>query len=796
MSDAPTHTGARAVFLSYAREDAEAARRIADALRAFGIEVWFDQNELRGGDQWDSKIRGQIKACTLFIPVISQRTEARTEGYFRREWKLAVDRTHDMAGGVAFIVPVAIDDTPEGGAAVPEEFARYHWTRLLGGTPSPDFVAQVKRLLEAPRKPALKSEQVRPPTLPAHLKEATRAREAAASAPAKKSRAGLTFGAAFAIVVAIATAVYVGRKPAPPAPAGEQPRPAATPTAPVPASQAPVAPAVNPKSIAVLPFANLSPDASNAFFADGMHDEVITALAKVRDLTVISRTSVLPYRKSEERNLRKIAAELGVANVLEGSVQRAGDRVKVIVQLIRATEDRHLWAETYVENVTDVFSIQSKLAGAITAALKATLSPEEQSLIATRPTNNPEAYDAYLAARTMAAVIAPGSGRASYDALIQQLEKAVTLDPGFTRARAELCYQNGIMYWFAVLDATPARRARAKAELDQLLAQGRDLPETHVALGTYLYTCENDWAGAYAELTAAEARLPNDALLAYLRGLSLRRLGRIGESLSAMDRAITLSPQDVNYRVQYNLSLLSLHRYEDWQKATAESLRRFPGNWNFLMADASARLQLDGDLAAFLQRQEALPLPEDDPHGLLKAYRVAGYRGDLAAAEKILSDPRLTQLSGVSAITLVPVSLHRALVANLQGRTAEARRWAETARTELQAMTANRRQESWQMLNLATAEALAGRGDEAVRLAREGADLTAARDAFSAGRAKLEAATVLLILRRDAEALALARDAFTLPSEIVPALLRRDLVWTRLNGDPRFEELLRSIKSL
>ena len=132
MSDSP-----KAVFLSYAREDSEVARHIAEALRAFGVEVWFDQNELRGGDSWDAKIRTQIKTCALFIPLVSQRTEERSEGYFRREWKLAIDRTHDMSGDKAFIVPVVIDETRETEAAVPEEFMRYQWTRLAQGAPTP-----------------------------------------------------------------------------------------------------------------------------------------------------------------------------------------------------------------------------------------------------------------------------------------------------------------------------------------------------------------------------------------------------------------------------------------------------------------------------------------------------------------------------------------------------------------------------------------------------------------------------------------------------------------------------------
>ncbi|MSU49249.1 MAG: toll/interleukin-1 receptor domain-containing protein [Opitutus sp.] len=141
----------KAIFLSYAREDTDAARRIADALRGFGIEVWFDQSELRGGDTWDAKIKQQIRECALFVAIVSAHTQARIEGYFRREWKLAVERTHDMAENVTFVLPIVVDDTPEKGALVPEQFLRVHWTRLPGGRPTPQFVAEVEAMLRADR---------------------------------------------------------------------------------------------------------------------------------------------------------------------------------------------------------------------------------------------------------------------------------------------------------------------------------------------------------------------------------------------------------------------------------------------------------------------------------------------------------------------------------------------------------------------------------------------------------------------------------------------------------------------
>ncbi|MBI2813016.1 MAG: toll/interleukin-1 receptor domain-containing protein [Opitutae bacterium] len=198
-----------AVFLSYAREDTDAARRIAEALRGFGVEVWFDQNELHGGDAWDAKIRRQIKECALFVPLVSQQTEERTEGYFRREWKIAIDRTQDMGSSRAFIVPVVIDGTKETGADVPEEFMRYQWTRLAGGAPTPEFVALVKRLLDAPKKPAASARSA----VGASLDDA---RGRPQGTPLQnKTVPGWAWGAAAAVIVAVGVVVF--RQPAPPA---------------------------------------------------------------------------------------------------------------------------------------------------------------------------------------------------------------------------------------------------------------------------------------------------------------------------------------------------------------------------------------------------------------------------------------------------------------------------------------------------------------------------------------------------------------------------------------------------
>jgi TolB-like protein len=333
----------RAVFLSYAREDAPAAQRIADALQSNGVEVWLDQSELRGGDAWDQKIRRQIKECALFIPVISARTQSRGEGYFRLEWKLAVERTHLMAEGVPFLSPVVIDETTEAAAMVPAEFLRVQWARLPGALPTPQFVAQTRRLLDSPKIP------VRPAAPSA----------AGGSLPGRRPGAWIALAAALAII-AVAVALVVTRR-SPPAAV----EPSATQAE---AQEAPRAPAVNAKSIAVLPFDNMSEDKENAFFADGVHEDVLTNLSFVKDLHVISRTSVMQYRATT-KPVKQIGQELGVAYVLEGSVRREGNKVRVTGQLIDARTDEHVWAKAYDRDLTDIFAIQAELAQAIAEAL-------------------------------------------------------------------------------------------------------------------------------------------------------------------------------------------------------------------------------------------------------------------------------------------------------------------------------------------------------------------------------------------------------------------------------------------
>jgi len=778
---------ARAVFLSYAREDTGAARRIADALRGFGIQVWFDQHELRGGDAWDAKIRHQIRACALFVPVISASTQARSEGYFRREWKIAVDRTHDMHEAVAFIVPVVVDDTAESTALVPEPFLRVQWTRLPGGEPNPQFVEQVKRLLE-PRPKAVANEAGPAPRAPVGDAPPPAAPESDSSLDPQLPA---WMWVAFAVLVlGIAAGWYFLHKRAIPAPEAKA---AAMPAESRPG---PAAPSPGGKSIAVLPFANFSPDKDNEFFADGMHDEVITALAKIHDLTVISRTSVMAYKNPEGRNLKKIAAELGVANVLEGSVQRAGNRAKVIVQLIDARTDQHLWAETYTEDVTDVFTIQSKLAGAITTALKATLSPAEKSLIERRPTQDPVAYDFYLQGKVLAENLTPRSARVRYDEAIALFEQAVAQDPKFTLAYAWLTRVNGLMYWFGTLDPTPERKARALAALEKAERLDPNAPETHLARGAGAYFFDNDWTRALAEYHGAEAGLPNDPQLLALIGYTHRRLGNWQEAVDYLERAVALNPHDLYDGNQLCLFLLSLRRYGRALELAQHYAALLPGDGFLQDALIHARYDLDGDRPAMLRALAARAHFDSDPEGLNAAYDLAMLAGDFTAAERVLADPRLKLLPQMGGLSLESTALHRAQLAWLRGQRELAGQFAEMAIAELAARRSTPRQEMVEKMMLARAKVFGGRGEEAMREGGAAAEGGLSQDAYYGVEMKSQLGRIYVVCDRREEALAVLREIMALPLQASPNDLRLDPLWSRLKDDPRFEEILKSAKPL
>jgi serine/threonine protein kinase/Tfp pilus assembly protein PilF len=296
------------------------------------------------------------------------------------------------------------------------------------------------------------------------------------------------------------------------------------------------------KSIAVLPFSNLSKEQENAFFADGVQDEILSDLAKVADLKVISRTSVMPYKSGIARNLRRIGEQLGVAHVVEGSVQRSGNRVRVNAQLVDARTDRHLWGQTYDRDLADVFAIQSEIAKTIADQLQANLSPSEKHAIERPPTTDISAFDLYARAKVL--LHAQSSGTADQLQAVDLLNRAVAHDPSFFDAYFELVLAHDWLYFLGV-DHTSARLALAEAALQAASRLRPDAGETHLARGQNLYHGYRDYDGALAELEVARQSLPNDARIFGLTGYIQRRQGHWEESTRNLERAAELDPREI-----------------------------------------------------------------------------------------------------------------------------------------------------------------------------------------------------------------------------------------------------------
>ena len=321
------------------------------------------------------------------------------------------------------------------------------------------------------------------------------------------------------------------------------------------------------KSIAVLPFENRSED--KTLFADGVQDEILTNLAKIADLKVISRTSVLQYKSGVARNLREIAQQLGVANVVEGSVQRSGNRVRVNVQLVNARTDAHLWAQTYDRDLDDVFAIQSEIAKAIADQLRAEFSPAEKNAIEQRPTYDLTAFDQYIRAKTLLLTNTQSIlADKNYLQAIELLNGAVARDPSFYAAFCQLVITHDLLY-ANFGDHTPARLAAAEAALQRATALRPNAAETHLARGSHLYFAFRDYKGALSELEAARADLPNNPRIPELTGYILRRQGKYEEGLSALEQALALDPRNPFILSQLARSYRYLRRYPE-QKATLQ----------------------------------------------------------------------------------------------------------------------------------------------------------------------------------------------------------------------------------
>jgi adenylate cyclase len=721
-----------AVFLSYASEDATAAMRVCAALRASGVEVWFDQSELRGGDVWDHTIRARIRDCALFIPIISRHTQERLEGYFRREWKLAVNRTHDMAEEKAFLVPIVIDDTKPQEGIVPEQFRSLQWTVAPHGELPAGFVERIAGLLAAhgrspdgvnstPPASAGRYDSTLKGAPPAPVAHSTvhpplpgpNAAEHAAShsgghrfpivvpflegikrrnvgrvailyivasyivlegfelfyhlleLPAwtgrlavglavlglpivmvmawayevtpeglrpsdevdpKRSIArqtGRRLDRAIIVVLFVALAYFAGDK------FWLSKRMATTAAKTTAEEKTPAASAATTviqtldKSIAVLPFVDMSEKHDQEYFSDGLSEELIDHLAQSPTLHVISRTSCF-YFKGKQATIGEIAKMLGVTHVLEGSVRKAGNELRITAQLIRASDGIHLWSQTYDRPLRDIFKLQDEIAGTVEKELEIAISKRPQA--PGQGTPNPAAYDLVLKAQSDLHFTVEG-----FDKRIQYYRQAIALAPDYAAAWAGLANVLFAKEQLTGIEETKLLDKQASEAVARALTLDPNLPHAHVVLGLIREEA-GDWDGAESEYDQANRLRPGsgDNRLVELRA---RKYGTLQESIDYYQKALLRDPLDTDYLTFLGQTLRDVGRFEDSAKAVRRVIE--------LESDFGAvHYELARTLLHMGNAQEALAEAGRDPDELdtemLQAmiYWTMGQRAEADAALK------------------------------------------------------------------------------------------------------------------------------------------------------------------
>jgi adenylate cyclase len=567
--------------------------------------------------------------------------------------------------------------------------------------------------------------------------------------------------------------------------------------APPPASSSTAA--VPNKSIAVLPFENLSEEKANAFFADGVQDEILTNLAKIADLKVISRSSVMQYKSGVARNLREIGQQLGVAHLLEGSVQRSATKVRINAQLINASTDAHEWAENYDRPVDDLFAIQSEIAKAIAEQLQAKLSPNEKAAIERPPTSDLAAFDLYTRAKTLFLGLTFNINfHQSMQQVIELLNQAVARDSSFFEAYYQLAYAHG--YAYSVMgDHTPARLALAEAALQAATRLRPDAGETLLARANYLYFCLRDYNGALAELEMARRSLPNDPRIFELTGYILRRRGKQEEGVRNLERSVEFDPRNTFTLQQLALSYQRLRRYPEEAAVLDRALAIVPND---------VGIRTNRALVDFNWKAETRPLHETIDSILGAGPSAISDTADnwflCALAER---DPK----AGERALVALgdnpfwsndnPVILSRSfgegLLARMMKDEARARAAFTKARLEQEKLVQAQPDYGPQLCVLGLIDAALGRKEEALREGRRAIELLPVEKESTGGSAMLVYFAIIAAWagEKDTALQYLAANGQSPGGYYVATYGALKLLpfWDPLRGDPRFEKIVASL---
>jgi serine/threonine-protein kinase len=543
------------------------------------------------------------------------------------------------------------------------------------------------------------------------------------------------------------------------------------------------------KSIAVLPFENRSDDKENAYFADGIQDDVLTNLSKIGDLKVISRTSVMAYR-GQVPNIREIGKALGVSTILEGSVRRIGNRVRVNVQLINAENDQHIWAEDYDRDLTDVFAIQTDLAKKIVGELQAKLSPAEQAQIERKPTENGEAYLAFVQAHNLQnAVEDIGKLKQSE----QLYTRAIELDPKFALAIASYsCLESWILHTF---DSTRERRRKARALAEQALQLQPDLPEAHLAMGFSYYYGDNNYDAALKEFEIAQRGLPNEAEAYLAIGAIQRRQGKWAESTSNLEKAASLNPK-VSWPLQnlaFNYQML--RNFDEANKTIDRGLKVDPDGFGLWEIKSKLAIAEKGDLSVSERAFQTLKsMPLNDENKL----RIAGARADIFLLERKYKEGLREAESLPDDLFGTGFEQHLSGKYYLIGFARKALQDEAGARTAflkakglLEAQLKESPDTADMHIQLAKVLAYLGEKDAALAEAQRAAELLPeSKDAFGGPEITAGVAEVYCIVGEKGRAIEVLDGLLSRPSAVTVQGLKVNPIWDPLRNDPRFQALI------
>jgi TolB-like protein/Flp pilus assembly protein TadD len=565
-----------------------------------------------------------------------------------------------------------------------------------------------------------------------------------------------------------------------------------TPTSSIPEKSIAELPA---KSIAVLPFQNLSKDEENAFFTDGVQDEILTDLAKIADLKVISRTSVMQYKNVSTRNLPEIAQALKVAHVLEGSVQRSANRVRVSAQLIDARNDTHVWADKYDRELADVFAIQSEIAEKIADQLQAKLSPKEKSAINERPTSDLAAYDLYLRAKELIYGVNPFPERENLFKMVQLLDQAVAHDPAFLLAHCLLARAHDGIY-FANIDSTETRLALAETSVRAAVRLQPDSGETHLAQAIHFYWGYLNYDRAREELAKAQHALPNNAQIFQFLGLIDRRQGRWDEAIRHLEHAVDLDPRNADVIGDLGDTYFNLHKYGEAIAVSGRALALEPRSAFLRTYPAWLGVDADANLAPL--RAVVNTIEAEGPSSAAADvarifFQTALREHDPAEAARALANvPSETYIR--EADYPVPRSWHEGLLAKLRQDTPAAHAAFMAARAKTEKLVRAQPGNAKPLSALALIDAELGYKEKAIRESRTACDmLPPATDAISGVLLLSNLARIYALTGEKDLALEQLEIVSKRPCGPTYGELRLDPYWDSLRGDPRFEKIVASL---